>query len=379
MLDSIKKPINICLDYSLVYGGVVKAIEDFQTALGGRVLSFDDNRAKRVESEAIDYVDEHSKFLGQGHVRLSVAARRQAEERLDAASPELLICHSLFRGHCQWTRRQARSREIPYWAVPHGSLDPWVFEYGASFKRPWMKFAGTSYLRDAAAVVFATQREMEKARHIYDGKNARVVHWPVELLNLSQRESSREFVRVSLGLPPEARVLLYLGRYDGMKRPLETIEAFARARSANLHLVMVGNDSGLGVVDLEKQVARYSAEEQVHVVGPRFGADKNRMLLGADGFISLSHRENFGYTTAEALSAGIPVILSPGNDLALELEGQGCGWCLSSMDLDEASAAIETFAQASESDLRESGSRGRQWCENHLRLENFRNSLFNLY
>jgi glycosyltransferase involved in cell wall biosynthesis len=242
-----------------------------------------------------------------------------------------------------------------------------------------MRFAGASYLRDAAAVVFATRREMEKARHIYDGPNARVVHWPVSLLDLSQRGSARTYVRDLLELPPEARVLLYLGRYDGMKRPLETIEAFAKANTPNLYLVMVGNDSGLEIGDLKKQVSDYNMEKQVHVVGPKYGEEKNKMLLGADGFISLSHRENFGYTTGEALSASIPVILSPGNDLSFELKNEDCGWCLSSVEFEEASAAIGAFAQESESDLQERGRRGRQWCEAHLRMETFRESLLDVY
>lgn len=378
MPGSSRNVVNICLDYSPAYGGVVKAIDDFQGALGANVLSFDDGAEARVDSPAVQYVDECSRFLGKRHLRLSHSACREAQTFLDGEGPDLLIAHSLFRGQCGWTRREAQRRGIEYWAVPHGSLDPWVFTYGGSFKRAWMRLSGQRYLQDAASVVFATRREMEKAKHVYQGDNIHVVHWPVDLLDLSQKEASRIRLRENLSIEADQRVLLYLGRYDAMKRPLETIDAFARAKADGLHLVLVGNDSGLQKRELDAMVERQGLKHCVHVVGALFGEEKNRALLGADGFISLSHRENFGYTTAEALSAGIPLILSPGNDLAMELEEEGCGWCLQGMSLEEASSAIRAFSESSFATLAEMGKCGRRWCEAHLQRETFYKALIAL-
>jgi glycosyltransferase involved in cell wall biosynthesis len=378
MPGSPQKPINVCLDFSRAYGGVVKAIEDFQSALGGPILSFDDRSEPRIDSPIVNYVDEVSSFLGKRHLRLSAQASREASAFLEAANPDLMIAHSMFRGQCGWTRREAKRRACPYWSVPHGSLDPWVFTYGGGFKRAWMAFSGRRYLRDAAAVVFATRREMDKAKHIYEGPNMHVVHWPVDLLELSEKEAARVWLREYLSIGSDERILLYLGRYDGMKRPLETIEAFAKARAEGLHLVLVGNDSGLNKAELESKVQSLNLTNCTHVTGPLFGEDKNRALLGADGFISLSHRENFGYTTGEALSASIPVILSPGNDLAMELEGEDCGWCLEGMGLDEASAAIHAFSETSLELLNAKGQSGRAWCEAYLKREKFYEGLLGL-
>ena len=373
------KTTNICLDYSPVYGGVVQAIRDFQTALGGRILSFDDGLEERSDEAAVHYIDENSRFMGKRHQFLSRHSRRKAEQFICDQNPELLVTHSLFRGQCNWTRQQAKREDIPYWAVPHGSLDPWVFSYGGKFKHWWMRLVGERYLRDASAVVFATERERTKAAHIYSGDNTKVVHWPVEMLDISLRAEARLDFRKKWGISEDERILMYLGRYDGMKRPLETIEAFARAKADGVRLVLVGGDSGLRKSDLEAYVADRSLSDSVLITGPIYGPARDSAFLAADGFISLSHRENFGYTTAEALSASLPVILSPGNDLSFDLVNQDCGWCLSSNDLEEAVDAIQGFSVTEPSALEAMGQKGRFWCESHLSMNQFVSNLNTLY
>ena len=372
------KTTNICLDYSPVYGGVVQAIRDFQTALGGRILSFDDGLEERSDEAAVHYIDEKSRFMGKRHQFLARQARREAEQFICGQNPNLLVAHSLFRGQCNWTRQQAKREDIPYWAVPHGCLDPWVFSYGGKYKYWWMRLFGERYLSEASVVVFSTEQERTKAAHIYSGDNTKVV-LPVEMLDLGLRSEARLDFRKEWGISEEERILMYLGRYDGMKKPLETIEAFARAKVDGVRLVLVGGDSGLRKCDLETYVADRSLSDLVLITGPIYGAARDCALLASDGFISLSYRENFGYTTAEALSASLPVILSPGNDLSFDVADQNCGWCLSSNDLEEAVDAIQRFSSTESSALVAMGQRGRLWCESYLSMTQFVSNLESLY
>ena len=64
------------------------------------------------------------------------------------------------------------------------------------------------------------------------------------------------------------------------------------------------------------------------MIGPVYGDSKYHYLFASDAYVSLSQRENFNHTAAESLSAGLPVILSPGNDLAGEIRDEGCSWSL---------------------------------------------------
>jgi glycosyltransferase involved in cell wall biosynthesis len=109
--------------------------------------------------------------------------------------------------------------------------------------------------------------------------------------------------------------------------------------------------------------------DRVHLIGPVYGCDKHRYLDAADAYISISHRENFNFTAAECLASGLPVILSPGNDLAYDLADVECGWML--RDGDPPEAAIAAAARSDAELLRAMGRNGRVWCERHLRREVF--------
>jgi glycosyltransferase involved in cell wall biosynthesis len=113
-------------------------------------------------------------------------------------------------------------------------------------------------------------------------------------------------------------------------------------------------------------------------MGPSFGSDKHQWFLGADAFISLSHRENFNYAAAEALSAGLPIILSPGNDLGAELAEAGVGWILHSFERAEEVNAIRQFADFPADQLTAMGAAGRRWAAAELSEEAFSTALSRL-
>jgi glycosyltransferase involved in cell wall biosynthesis len=97
--------------------------------------------------------------------------------------------------------------------------------------------------------------------------------------------------------------------------------------------------------------------------------------MAADAFISLSHRENFGYTVAEALSSGIPVILSPGNNLSYDIRHLNCGWLLADDNPVTAIKAVNEFAVTPGEQLVEMGRRGQQWAQAELSPEMFKSQL----
>ena len=97
--------------------------------------------------------------------------------------------------------------------------------------------------------------------------------------------------------------------------------------------------------------------------------------MASDAYISLSFKENFNYTAAEALSCALPVILSKGNDLTMELQDLNCGWMLKTNDKQECIDAINHFASLPQVLLDEMGLTGQQWARNVLSNEVFAQTL----
>jgi len=376
----------VCLTHDPAYAGLYRGVNDFSRALGAAVLSFDDGRCDRRGLSAIDGA--HRVACGRGfltrdcHV-MPAAARREAEVLV--ADADVLVVHSLFRAHAPWAAAWARRHGRRYWAVPHGCLDPWGLAQRGVAKRAWLALHGGAYFAGAERIICATQRELDKARP-WLGARARgeVVPWPVEMPSLAGREAARLRFREREGIPADAPLLLSVGRLHSMKRPLEMVRAFCEATKDRCHLAVVGMGGDLSTRDVRGAVPREAAG-RVHVTGGLVGADLADAYLAADGFISLSHRENFGYAFAEALAFGLPVIVTPGHDLAHDLpcrpDGRlACGWLLR----DDSSSAVEEAIREWAAIVGESalpaacgslGEVGRCWAAEHLSFERFQAGL----
>jgi glycosyltransferase involved in cell wall biosynthesis len=369
------KIVHVGLDLVPSSGGSVVSVRDFSHVCDSAVISFTQAAKLRCEASAIPgtiQIETSPGFWGRFFAWAPEQNRRAALEAFEGA--DLIVCHILLRYHVHWVRAIARQKKIPYWVVPHGCLDPYVFSYRSLVKKIWFHLFGRPFLEGASRVIYATEKEKSKSERFYRGGNRCVVNWPVEPCAVAGRAQARAEIRCRYRLPPEARILLFLGRLHPMKRPLETIAAFAQAGVPGVHLLIVGPDETIRRQDCLDLIGRLGVKN-VLLAGPVYGEDKNAHLLASDGYISLSHRENFGYTTAEALSAALPVILSPGNDLADELVSSDCGWLLPDDLPETAASAIAAFAAAPDDSLRDMGGRGRSWALAQLGFEKFATQL----
>ena len=353
-------------------GGPYKSVRLFAKALGAKVFSFSTEEEK-LSAQKNDQSIVHLNVNGHHYYRGAV----QAKLNTYMQGVSLISSHKIFRWSNVAVRRVARRRKIPYWVVPHGSMDPWVFSYGRLVKRMWWYLVGRRYFDSAAAIICATERERDKLSLRYHGKNCEVVYWPVETLGVERKQSARSSLRSKLGLDAEDKILIYLGRYHSMKRPIDVLTRFSEAELHSTHLLFVGIDGDVTADEIRRHV-QSEGIQNVHVQGAAFGDEKNDILMGADGYVSFSCRENFNHSAAEALAAGVPVILSNGNDLGGSLVDVGCGWWLQHDTREEEISVLREFDSLSVADLSRMGDRGRSWVTENLSFEKFEAKLARL-
>lgn len=394
---SAARCLNVCVEHQPAHAGLYRGIQDFARALPGGILSFDGVLPGPPHDPAVPVIRRircGSGWLCRRCHAIAPEAMRAADEA--AADADLLAVHSLFRGHCRWAWQWAARHRRPYWVVPHGCLDPVGLSRRQWLKRFWMRRDGRQLFADAAAIVFATRREMAKAAAWLPGlvgngagrsrtSTGVVIPWPVEVPSLAGADTARAAIRDRLEIPADARILLWVGRFHATKRPLEAMHAFAAADARHCHLVMVGLDETLTRAYVQAAIPERCAG-RVHVLGELRGASLAEAWLAADGYISLSAKENFGYTAADALAHGLPVILSPGHDLAYELPGAdegrlGCGWLLPNDSSQAAAQAIREWSEIGSGArdaarrLETLGASGRSWAAEHLSFGRFQASL----
>jgi glycosyltransferase involved in cell wall biosynthesis len=125
---------------------------------------------------------------------------------------------------------------------------------------------------------------------------------------------SRGKFRASLGIPSQARLILFLGRLSLKKSPELLLKAFAQLpaniEENDLMLAFAGPDQGGLQQRLALEASQLGISGRVRFSGPIFGEDKWAAYRDADVFVLPSRNENFGNTAAEAVAAGTPVVVT---------------------------------------------------------------------
>lgn len=115
----------------------------------------------------------------------------------------------------------------------------------------------------------------------------------------------------SFRIPPKREqdkfTFLYVGRIIPIKNIEKMIEAFISAYVGNERVILriVGNGSDLS--GLENKYGHY---DNIQFAGPKYGVDLRKEYSDASAFILPSSYEPWGLVVNEAMSAGLPVIVS---------------------------------------------------------------------
>lgn len=129
------------------------------------------------------------------------------------------------------------------------------------------------------------------------------------------RPMEREAARSALGLPPDAPVVLFVGRFAPLKGIDRLLEAVAALQPdfPGLQLMVVGGDGPQthSARELEGMAQRLGIGHAVHFQGRVCQQDLPPFYSAADLLALPSHYESFGLVVLEALACGTPVAATP--------------------------------------------------------------------
>ena len=115
-------------------------------------------------------------------------------------------------------------------------------------------------------------------------------------------------VRSVLGIPPEAPVVLSIGRQDYQKGQELLVRALAELRSVARPLLVVAGREGNATESLRRTIDEVGAEAWVHLLGHR--DDVPDLLAASDVFAFPSRFEGYPGAVLEAMALGVPVVAS---------------------------------------------------------------------
>lgn len=186
-------------------------------------------------------------------------------------------------------------------------------------KRIYHALLGRRFI-EAAARIVATS-EAERAQLLAGGlADSRVVVRAngidlIEFENLPERGRFRAANRIDRN----ARLILFVGRIARVKGLDLLIEAL-RGLAPDVHLAIVGPSDGDGTLEeIERAQREGPLAGRIVSAGPLYGQRKLEAFVDADLLVLPSRNENFGLAAAEAVAAGLPVVLTEGCGIAPRL------------------------------------------------------------
>jgi glycosyltransferase involved in cell wall biosynthesis len=277
--------------------------------------------------------------------------------------------HALFSPVSSISASIARSRSLPYILRPLGTLDPADLQKKRQLKKLYAAFLEKPNLAGSAGVHFTSPQECKISDRFGVKTNDIVIPLGV---NLPEKRSSAS--------ESDKPTILYLSRLDpkkGLDILLPSLENL-RDKGMNFHFVLAGGNPQ--DPDYEREIQRKfqkSLDTHCTIAGFVTGEKKRQLLEAAHLFVLPSYYENFGIAVAEAMAAGIPVVISDRVDLHPEVQKADAGW-ITPPTVEELTLALTTALQDA-AERRRRGENARQLVKDNYSWDSIARRMVTIY
>jgi glycosyltransferase involved in cell wall biosynthesis len=198
--------------------------------------------------------------------------------------------------------------------------------------RTLFKFIEMWLARFTDAIITINQEDFQTANYLKLRKKGTIYYIPgvgVDTLPIRNALPKREELLNEIRANKESILIISIGELNRNKNNKVIIEALGKLQNSNIHYLICG--IGEEQQELLSLSEEYNIQENVHFLGYR--NDIPQLLKSSDIFIMPSYREGLSRSIMEAMSAGLPCVVSKirGNvDLIEEEKG---GFLLSPSDV----------------------------------------------
>jgi glycosyltransferase involved in cell wall biosynthesis len=233
-------------------------------------------------------------------------------------------------------------------------------------------------LQHASAIHYTSDQEREEAESI--GVRTRSFVLPIGLEPaLFRDENARAAFFEARPELASREIILFLSRIDpkkGLDLLLEALPGIIKKRPEVCLLVAgAGNESYLA--ELRNKVEELGIANDVIWAGFLEGEEKARVFAAARVFVLPSYSENFGIAAVEALSAGLPSVITAGVGIAKELKQAGAAMVIQPKAPELADAILMILCDKDRSDRLAAA--GRAFADQHYSIASMGRGLVEMY
>ena len=231
--------------------------------------------------------------------------------------PDLVIFHEVYRPAFLKIAGFLFEKKIPYIVIPHGCLTKTAQRKKALKKWTANLLLFKNFLKKARSIQYLSQREQEQSVCSYswlispngitlpDPKNERTTNAETKLLYIGRLEWKIKGFDLMLGAVSDQKELM---------------------RKNNAILTIYGPCDDPSREKLKKMIASHGISDLVNLQGEVWGEDKKQAFLNSDYFIQTSRSEGMPMGLLEAMSHGLPVIVTEGTGFAEIVTKNNCGF-----------------------------------------------------
>jgi glycosyltransferase involved in cell wall biosynthesis len=315
--------LHVIPDLSRAFGGPTSALLGFLAA--SRAAGID--AAVAAPSPSDEDLDWFRRQAGETEVHVYPTRWRGSARvapgivdylRVQAGSFDAVHIHGMFNGISTSAARAARGASLPYVIGPFGTLSRYTFAHRRTLlKRAWHSLLDAPAVRRAGAMHFTTVHERDEARRLEAVRSVpSVVVPPAWIPHPSVAEPGAH--GPSSTVSAQAGTVLFLGRLHPIKALEALIDAWPRVRASRprARLLIAGSGDPEYERAIKARVVQSGSAGSIEFTGFVTGAEKSRLLTEADAFVLPSYHENFGMSVVEAITNGVPAVVSPDVQLA---------------------------------------------------------------
>ena len=320
------------LTYDMRIGGTEQVILNilkgtFQPAIEHSVLCIEEPLgpfAAQVSALDVDI------FSWQRKSGFDISLIRQLRQHIKQQQIDILHCHQYTPWSYGALAAAGTSTKVIF--TEHGRFYPDVKHVKRRLVNPILN-ALTDKITTISTATKQALREFE-----FITAPVEVVYNGIEALEIEQTEASRLLLKSELNIPQTHKVIGSIGRFDPIKNHVLMLKAFAKMLESqqNLHLILVGD--GETRAQLEDLVQQLNITTHVTFTG--YQTDVARYLALFDLYLLTSFSEGTSMTLLEALSLGIPCLVTDvgGNPEIITHEKNG--WVIPN---DDCTACVEAL------------------------------------
>lgn len=233
--------------------------------------------------------------------------------------PDLIVVEQFYCYAKTTIPRQLMNSDIPYIIVPRGELTAAAQNRKSLKKKIFNFFYYIKFARKATAIQYLTEQEKSDSGEKWNPQSLIIPNGV-----MLPHEWKKEFTKDGINA-------IVIGRIEPYQKGLDLlIEAcsncISEIKNAEMKIQIYGPDRVGRLAEMQKLVADKELDGIISFHEGIYGEEKERVLLNADVFIIPSRFEGHPTALIEALSYGLPALVTTGANMRSEIEEYNAGW-----------------------------------------------------